>query len=285
MKKLFLFLIPPFLAIIIFAGFLLLNKKDSGKGALQVKSIPKSKVYLDGKLIGETPFCKCEIAEMLKTGDYTIRLVPEEVIFEPFEAKIKISESVLTVVDRTFSKGTSSEAYILNLNKISDSKIMELLILSFPDDAKVFIDNNPSSQNTPLLLKNLTESDHEVKISKVGYKEKMINIRTVPGYKLTAIVYLGINPEFLNISQTPVSQIEGEKTATPAANIIGKVIIFETPTGFLRVREASSSAAKEIDKVYPKEIYNLINEKTGWFEIQLKNEKTGWISSRYAKKQ
>lgn len=282
MKKLFLFLTPLFLATIIFIIFFVLNTKNSKKGALQVESTPKSKVYLNGKLIGETPLCKCEVSEMLTIGDYTLRLVPEEITLTPFEAKIKISESFLTVVDRTFDKGTASEGYILNLDKINNPKTMELLILSFPNDVSVFIDNNSSGQNTPLFLKNLTESDHEIKLTRAGYKEKIIKIRTISGYKLTAIVYLGINSEALNISPSP---IEKEKTATQAANILGKVTILETSTGFLRVREASSSSAKELDKVYPKETFNLVSEKTGWFEIQLNSEKTGWISSKYAKKE
>lgn len=282
MRKLFLFLIPPFLAVIIFAGFLIISERNSGKGALQVTSTPKSKVYLDGKLIGETPLCKCEVAEIIKVGEYNIRLVSSDITLEPFETKIKINKSVLTVVDRIFNKGTSSEGSILSLDKLNDSKAVQALILSFPDNAKVEIDNN-YVQNTPVLLKNLTESDHEIKISKDGYKEKTIRIRTIPGFKLTALIYLGINPEALNLP--PISSQSDQKTATPSAEIIGKVIILKTPTGFLRVREASSSATKEIDRVYPDETYELINEKTGWFEIKLKNEKTGWVSSLYVKKQ
>ena len=64
-----------------------------------------------------------------------------------------------------------------------------------------------------------------------------------------------------------------------------RVQILSTPTGFLRVRQDSSVAGLEIAQVKPGESYELIDEKTGWFEIKLTDGKLGWISSSYAKKE
>jgi uncharacterized protein YgiM (DUF1202 family) len=64
-----------------------------------------------------------------------------------------------------------------------------------------------------------------------------------------------------------------------------KVVIIDTPTGFLRVRSASSTASLEINRAIPGETYEMITETNGWFEIKLKDGKTGWISGQYAKKQ
>lgn len=63
-----------------------------------------------------------------------------------------------------------------------------------------------------------------------------------------------------------------------------KVTIKETETGWLKVREASSSASKEVSRVNPGENYNLLEETTDWFKIQLENGTDGWISSNYAEK-
>jgi uncharacterized protein YgiM (DUF1202 family) len=64
------------------------------------------------------------------------------------------------------------------------------------------------------------------------------------------------------------------------------VLILQTPTGFLRVRDQASLNGAEIGQIKPGETYQLLDDKTtGWYQIQLTNGKTGWISSQYAQKQ
>src|SRR4030066_2267566 len=95
-------LVPILFLVFAFSIFLIISyflNRDTGKGALQVTSVPKSKVYLDGKLIGDAPLCKCEYPNMVDVGEHDIRLVPEEAGLDPFEEKITISPSVLTAVD------------------------------------------------------------------------------------------------------------------------------------------------------------------------------------------
>lgn len=275
MKKVLLFIIP---LIFLASGvllFMIFVSKNSAKGALQVTAIPKSTVYLDGKVIGQTPFCKCSGDEMIKEGDYTIRLVPADGISSPFEEKIRITKSVMTVVDRTFAGGTS-EGYIISLSPLEETKTLALQVISFPDKAQVLVDENSIGQ-TPLLTKDLTESDHEVKLTKSGYNDKTIRIRTILGYKLTVLAFLGVN--FASMSTpTPIS--------TPSAALAKeKVVILRTPTGFLRVREEPNLTSAEIGRVYLNETFEMLEEKKGWFKIRLNDEKTGWISTQYAKKQ
>ncbi|MFH1832735.1 MAG: PEGA domain-containing protein [Candidatus Levyibacteriota bacterium] len=274
MKKVLFFIIP----LIILAGgilfFMIYASKSTAKGALQVTSIPKSTVYLDDKVIGQTPLCKCSADEMLEEGDYTIRLVPADGVSLPFEEKITISKSIMTVVDRTFSNGTS-EGSIISLSPLQDAKMLLLSVVSFPDNAQVFLDGN-SIGNTPFSTKDLTESDHELKLSKSGYSDKTIRIRTVLGYKLSVLVFLGVNFASLN-SPTPL--------ASPSAVISKKIIILKTPTGFLRIRQEASITSAELGRVYLNEIFELVDEKTGWFKIKLSDGSFGWISSGYAKKQ
>lgn len=286
MKKLLFFLIPIVLACLVFAGLLFFMNKESGKGALQVTSIPKSKVYLNGKLIGQTPLCQCEPADMLAAGDYTIRLVPEGKDLTPFEDKITITNSILTVVDRTFGQGAFSEGSIITLTQLSNKNAIEMLIMSFPENVEVFVDN-VAAKNTPTLVKDgLTESDHEIKLKREGYKEKIIRIKTAKGYKLTMVAFLGVDPSIVSPT-TP----ETEKPATSAASLspspsaTTKITILQTPTGFLRVRETSSVNGREIGRVTPGEIFDLVEEVTGWFSITLADGKVGWISQQYAKKQ
>ncbi|MDO8657930.1 MAG: PEGA domain-containing protein [Candidatus Levybacteria bacterium] len=293
MKKIILYIIPIILAFVVFLIIQFYISKNSGKGALQVTSTPKSAVYLNGKTIGQTPLCKCEMQDMIPVGDYTLRLVPENNSFPPFEERIKISKSVLTVVDRTFAGGASSEGEIISLTPLNNPKLLELLVVSIPDKAQILVDNNPVG-NSPLLLKNLTESDHEVKIIKNGYKEKVVRIKTINGYKLVAEAFLGINQEVISISPTITPSVNPSLSLTPTPNlkqnlsvtpVSPSVLILQTPTGFLRVRDGPSLSGTEIARVYPTETYELVSEQTGWYKIKLKDGKTGWVSGQYAQKQ
>ncbi|MBI4089386.1 MAG: PEGA domain-containing protein [Candidatus Levybacteria bacterium] len=278
MKKVFLFIAPLFIVIIIFSGILFFLDRKDGKGALQVTSVPQSKVYLDNKLLGSTPFCACEAPQMLASGDYTIKLVPIEGNFRPFEEKITINKSTLTAVDRTFSDNGESEGSVIGLIPIDNKKDAEVLIISLPDKANVFLDNNPVGI-TPLLLKQISESDHDLRITLSGYRDKSVKIKTALGYRLSSLVFLGINVDLSSPpSASPTSSLSED-------TIIPKVLILNTPTGFLRVREDSSISSPEISQVKPGETYELILEKEGWFKIKLADDKMGWISSSYATKQ
>lgn len=251
--------------------------KKSGKGALQITSVPKSKVYLDGKLAGTTKYCACDAASMISSGEHLVKLVPEEGNFKPFEEKVTISKSTLAAVDWTFGKDKESDGAIIGLASLNDKQDTEIMVVSLPDKANVFLDGNPVGI-TPLLLKQISESDHELRITSDGYKDKSLKVRTTMGFKLTARIYLGVNTD-LSLPQTTPSA--ASLTATSSATIL----ILNTPTGFLRVRESDSVDSAEIDRVKPGESYELISEKEGWFEIKVADGKTGWVSSSYAVKE
>lgn len=278
MKKVILFISPVFLAIVVFAVFLFFTNRLSGKGALQVTANPKSEVFLNGVSIGKTPLCKCEPRDMVDVSEYSIRLVPEEGSFLPFEDKIKIDKSVLTVVDRTFGQG-SSEGSILTLEKLSTKNTVEILVISSPNTSQVFLDNSFVGQ-TPLLLKDITASDHEIKLKKNGYKEKIVRVRTKEGFKLAARAFLSIDEKSFE-QKSPSASSSASPTPTP---LLPQVEILKTPTGFLRVRAEANLASKEVGRVNQSEIFELLEETSGWYKIRLSDGTTGWVSSQYAKK-
>lgn len=276
MRKFLLIFVPFLLALLVFSLVIFFLSSNNQKGALQVTSDPIAKVYLDDKPIGQTPICKCQLKDMISNGNHRLRIVPVKGDFEPFEQTITIFPKALTVVDRKFDKTGLSSASIISLTPISDKNDSQISVITFPSASNIFLDNNLSGQS-PIILKKITESDHELKISKDGYKDKIVRIRTVLGYKLNAIIFLGLNSLVASSSSS---------IATPSAIINSqKVLILQTPTGFLRVRSDPSIAASEIAQVKPGESYTLLNEKDGWYEIKLNNKTNGWISSQYAKKQ
>ncbi len=288
MKKVLLFLLPVVLAILVFLGVVyFLQKTTVSKGALQVTSQPQSTAYLNGQIVGKTPLCDCDPKDMLPVGDYTIRLVPTSGNAEPYEEKITLSQSVLTVVDRTFGDVGKSNGSVISLSPISDPKDAQIFVSSFPYGADVSLDSNPSG-STPLVIDHVTESDHELTVSKSGYDQKTIRIHGVLGYKLSAIISLATD-----LSQQPVAIT----TATPSASVTPtgnptptsilqgpQITILDTPTGFLRVRDSASLGGTEIAQVHPGETYPYVGEQDGWMEIKLPNGQKGWVSATYTKK-
>ncbi|GIW61337.1 MAG: hypothetical protein KatS3mg089_0189 [Patescibacteria group bacterium] len=282
MRKALFILIPSLiLATSIFFLIQIFLIRSNDKGALQVTASPKSKVYLNGEFIGETPLCRCEQDNMLKVGKYNIKLVPTTSGFSEFQEKIIVSKSVLTVVDHKFGKGATSEGSIITLQPLKESNTRSLLVLSIPDKSEVLLDNT-SVGFTPVLIKDITESDHELIIRKSGYAEKKVKIRTPTGYQLLAKVYLGVDEEEIVLSPTP-SPTSASPSATPTPPI-RKVTILQTPVGFLRVRAESNIESSEIGRVTPGQEFELLDEVRGWYKIKLSDGKEGWISNQYAKK-
>jgi len=274
MKKIFYVLTPIVIALIVFLILIIIVNIQPDKGALQVTSAPVSEVYLDGKLIGKTPFCKCDLPDLIKTGDYTIRLIPLQGDSQPFEEKITISPKIITVVDRTFGTGVLGEGSVLTFTPTSNKNDTQISIVSFPDKAEVFLDNNISGIS-PLILKKVTASDHEIKLTKDGYKDKIIKVSTKQGFELDVTIFMSVSSEVPSIA-TP--------SAAVSAPTKTQVTILSTPTGFLRVRQDPSIGAMQVGQVNPGDKFDLLDEKNGWYQIQLTNGTKGWVSSQYSQK-
>jgi len=283
-KVVFVFIASFVLALSLFLAIQYYLSLSARKGALQVTSSPVSKVYLGDKYLGQTPLCKCEAADMLVAGEYTIRLVPTDTKLREFQEKVTISQGVLTVVDRKFGVNALSEGSIISLSPLTDKKQTELLVVSFPQGAQVSLDD-ANIGSTPILNKNPTESDHILRVTKDGYNDKEVRIRTPLGYKLTVAAYLSTN----NTAPTPQADVSGpapsipdSPTPTPKAQIVN---ILNTPTGFLRVRSAPATSGFEVGRVTPGQTFPLLGEQDGWFQIKLSDGVLGWVSSDYAEKQ
>jgi hypothetical protein len=276
MRKVIFIALTILAAVLVFSVIIFLFTQNKSKGALQITSNPNSKVYLDGKFIGSTPFRTNDLKDMILEGEYTIKLVPASGNFQAFEQKITIFPKVLTVVDENFAQKGFDNASIISLSQIAGQKDAQISVVTFPQDTQVFLDNNLRGQS-PILLKKVSVSDHELKIARNGYKDKIVRLRTVLGFKLEALIYLGLDPNVASSSAVPTFLNSSESAQ--------KVLILDTPTGFLRVRDQPSLAGAETGQVKPRETYQLLDEQTGWYQIQLANGKTGWISSQYAQKQ
>lgn len=285
MKRNLLLVVAVFLIVI---GLFLLVQvaqkvRPSGQGALQVTANLTSDVYLDDKLIGKTPVCKCDQNDTVTQGEYTIRIVPEDTQYSPFVVKAKIEPGVLTAIERTFLPGSLASAYVLTLEK-TPGKDPQLFVGTLPDSAMVMVDSTPRG-STPFLMDDISPSEHEIEIQKEGFAKKTIRVNAEPEYKLIVSAYLGTesNTEdttstLEKVTPTPQpSPEESEDEETPSQ----QVEINNTPVGFLRVRSSPSTAGNQITTVEPGEIFTYTDEQNGWYKITLTDGTSGWVSGTY----
>ncbi|HSD99047.1 MAG TPA: PEGA domain-containing protein [Patescibacteria group bacterium] len=278
MKRFLLFILPIVLGLVVFGIFLFFfTRSQNGNGALQVTAVPVSQVYLNGKPIGKTPLCLCEGKQLIPSGVYTIKLVPlAGDNLQTYQDSVTITKGTLSVVDRTFGADEFSSGSIITLIPLSDTKSAQLFVSSFPSGASVALDGNTAG-TTPLLIKTITVSDHDITLSKTGYSDKTVHIRTVAGYELKALITVGLAQQ----NATQDANLQNASLTPPQKT---QITILDTPTGFLRVRSEPSLSASETAQVKPGQQFDYVDEQDGWYEIALPGGSNGWISTQYAQK-
>lgn len=279
---------------LLFSGLLLsgcsLKQKQA---ALQVNTTPIANVFVDGKLLGKTPYSSSE----LKAGEVTVKLIPESTteVFASWEGKIKLTGGILTLIDREFAASeTNASGQILSLEKIKDKNAALISVVTEPDGVLVKIDGE-SKGFSPLNVDNISVGDHEIVLSKDGYNDKTLKVKNVLAYRLIINAKLGQ----IKSEKEPIVTLSPQPTVktTPAAKVTLKpgaeiakpyVLIGDTETGFLRVRSSPPSGA-ELAKVKPGEKFSFLEEKelsdkSVWYKITYLEGKDGWISAKYAEK-
>ncbi len=284
------------LLIGILASTLLLSGCSLKKtpAALQINAVPPANVFVDGKLLGKTPYQ----GNNWKAGEISVKLIPESTSapLASWEGKIKLSNGILTLVEREFGATENESAgQVLSLEKIKDKKSASLSVITDPDGALISVDGEAKGF-APLSLEKVGVGDHQVTVTKEGYKEKNIRAQAVAGFKLLVNIKLAQKAEegqIATVSGTPTPTVKAKASLpsptaalSPSASSgeTKQVLIKDTPTGWLRVRQEPSTAAAEVAKVNPGEKYIVLEEKSGWYEIEYEPGKKGWISGQYAAK-
>ena len=257
--------------------FLLGVAKPKGAGIL-IKTNPQSSIFIEGELLGRTPY-----EEIRRPGEIIIKLVPEsfEMPLAPYETKVNLVSGVQTVISWEF--GESSEfasGEIVSFEKIGKDETA-LSVVTIPASSSVDIDGG-MKVFTPYKTSSIAPGEHTLVFSSKGFIERPLRVKTVSGYKLTAVVQLAKNTELTEEVVTEDVDKEVKKI---------EVEILTTPVGFLRVRNEPSTLAEEIGQVEPGKRYPLVEEddETGWYKIEFMSEgveeaKIGWVSNTYAKK-
>lgn len=257
------------------AGLFVAGYFSPKPGGIRIETDPKASVFVNGALVGETPY-----QGTYKAGKILLRLVPEgsSQNLIPFETTLTLSPGIETVVGRTFKTSEEdSSGYIISFERNS-MKTTGLMVMSDPGNAQVLIDG-VSRGFSPYTSTNIAPAMHTVEVKSPDYSDFSMTVKTMEGYRLTFFVKLGKGGESgqsLLISKLPPTKM---------------VTILDTPTGYLRVRSKPGESGGEIAEVKPGEKYVYIDTdtETGWIEIQYEATKsglprgmTGWISGKYA---
>lgn len=264
------------LMVVVLAGFFLGGCTLSPKrSAIEINSYPIAKVYLDDKEVGMTPYKN----KNLKPGEVEIRLETND---KSWSRKIKLQNNINTVIDWEFGKAEeNSGGYILYLEKTGDKKKAGLMVMSDPSEATLSVDNEIKGF-TPMKINNIGEGDRHLTITYPNHKNADVFVKAVKEYQLVLEVILA--KETVEIPTQTETKTEEEIENKDLVETVPKVKIKETETGWLKVREASSSASREIKRVNPGETYDLILQDGDWTKIDLGNNQTGWVSSKYVEK-
>jgi hypothetical protein len=276
-KTLFVVLVS--LSILVFATLFLVGYFRVKPGGILVDTSPMSSVYINGVLVGKTPYVGTREA-----GQITLKLVPDNVGQElvPYETKITLVSGVQTVVRRAFAQTEEeSSGDVISFEKEVSEKA-SLIVVSIPENAEVSIDG-VSRGFSPFKISSILPAQHQITVRAPGYTDRTMICRTQLGYRLTVFAKLAKTSEVDESSMPP----------SPTPQPTTYVQILSTSTGFLRVRTQPGIAGEEIAEVKPGEKYLYLDEDvaTGWFEIQYKdpapglpNGMTGWVSGQFAKK-
>lgn len=262
-------------------GLFLVGYLKPKPGGIFADTSPSSSVYINGELVGKTPF-----KGTYEAGNINLKLVPEasDQNLIPYETNITLTPGIQTVIRREFGKTEEeSSGDVVSFEKES-GKTTSLVVISTPDNAQVSLDGVPRGF-APYKTSTISPAKHLVTIKTPGYTDRTMTVETRLGFRLTVFAKLAK-------SNDPIQNGE-EASQTPAPLIKTYVQILDTPTGFLRVRTEPGTKGEEIAEVKPGSKYPYLDTdaETGWLKIQYQEPKPGlpsgimgWVSGEFAKK-
>ncbi len=265
-------------AVFVGVRFFIFDKQNE-YGKLKIISSPTASVFLNSTLIGKTPF-----EDKYKVGEYLLKLIPETTATDTasWNGKINIYKNSLTYVNRELgSSDIASSGEIFTTVKMTkkpqNAGSGEIYVETEPQGAIVTLDSDEKGV-APAIMENVVRGDHELSVFMPGFFRRTQKVNIDSGYRVNAAFKLAIDQ-----SSSSPKTAEDKQATDSAKTTKTKIIIKDTPTGWLRVREEPSLNASESGKVNPGESFDLIDEQDGWYKIKI-DGKEGWVSSIYSSK-
>lgn len=297
------------LLLVITSGVLLTGCSIIGRPAgLKVETDQPANVFINGKIMGKTPYENPEI----KGKEITLKIIPEitEKPLVSWESKVSLLGGTWTTVKRELAVTESdSSGQVLFMTTNKNSKTASISVVTEPEGATVLV-NREEKGVSPYSFSDLSPADYTVEVVKDGYVSRNMKLKLLAGYQLNIQVKLGqvdlgANPPLATVSGQPsvtpgkATPTAGKTTPTPTKPATISVtptkatgieparpyvLIKETEVGFLRVREKPSTGSTELTQVKPGEKYALLDEENGWYKIAYLPGKEGWVAGQYVTK-
>lgn len=227
---------------------------------ISILSVPEgATVFLDEKEVGKTPYED----KNLEVDQIDVRL---EKMGASWAGKVKLNQQTVTIVNRDLAQDAASSAgEILTLEKGRG-----MTIISNPSDSEVEIDGKIIGK-TPVTI-NSGIGEHTIIISHPNYQKRSIRASLPDKFNLTVSVDLSLSEvDLTTVTREVISQ-------TP------KVLVKQTPTGFLRVRDKPTLSGKEITRVNTGDTLVFLEDLSGWTKVKLSDGTEGFVSSSYIEK-
>jgi uncharacterized protein YgiM (DUF1202 family) len=171
--------------------------------------------------------------------------------------------SGLLVLDRVQSRENSSTPVVVEEEETGLAIGGVEMVKLISSEEEIILYSQPSSEST--IERRLQSGQEAIKVSEEG---NWIQILVVEDTSPESVLEGWVEKDFV---ETP----EEEEEAGPSF----EVVIQETPTGWLRVRQTPSG--EEIGRVYPGEKYRFLSQESGWYQIEFEGEEA-WVSGTYA---
>lgn len=239
------------------AEFFLGIKQESGISVLSEPS--DATVFLDGTEVGKTPFED----KSLEVRDYTVKLEKDGA---SWQGKIKLTGGTVTIINRDLAKDLPSAGEILTLEAGHG-----ITIISNPAASDVEIDGRAFGK-TPVTL-DIENGEHTILVSHANFLKRSIRANLPNNFNLTISADLAL------------SEADLTTISTPTINQTLEVIVKQTPTGYLRVRDKPTLNGKEITRIKPGDKLVLLEEAGEWDRVRLPDNTEGYVSSVYVEKQ
>ncbi len=271
MSKKIIFAFVGLVGVIGLFVFIFTNSLNKQEAAIKLVSHPSAKVYINGKQAGTTPYENDNLPAELTT--FKLALENSD---QFWQRDLKLTPNTQTIVNWNFNPQEEQQfGSVLYLEKISYPDRADLMVTCQSQSCSVKVDGQLKGP-APLNLEAVGPGEHTITVSQPGYQAQEVTARAVKNYRLVVEIELAKK----EAEQEIVDQVA---TPTPGPDL-PKVIILQTPTGWLRVREGPSTGNPEVAKVSPDEEFVLLDEQEDWYKIEYEEGKEGWISATYAEK-
>jgi len=146
-----------------------------GTGTLIVSSdYTRTQVYLDGKVVGQTPFT----GENIDSGRHKLKVQAAENtngFFKDAEIDIEISPGNATIVKANVAPDLSLFSYSIIASSNRKEGDSLLIVKALPGEVKVRVDGTIVG-NAPFISDSLSSGAHQLLMEKEGYKPVLIDI-------------------------------------------------------------------------------------------------------------